>query len=236
MILLLIFLAIVVAGMAVFYFALLFSLHSEAPFVPTGRRDMRRILEIAKIKAGEVVYDLGSGDGRVVREAARRGAKAVGIEQSHMLACWARMIAQLPRSAGTPLRSTLGLAHSKMDILPIPRSSSPPVDHYRRWRLLRGAAGLLRGIPAGRFFPPKFIRGDFLKKDLGDADVIFCYLMPKAMERLKKKFERELKPGARVISRAFPIHGWEPVEVFHFSKRSPKVYLYRITRSVAHGT
>ena len=39
------------------------------------------MLKIAKIKPGDVVYDLGSGDGRILLEAARHfGARAVGIE------------------------------------------------------------------------------------------------------------------------------------------------------------
>ena len=38
------------------------------------------MLDIAGVSASDVVYDLGSGDGRIVIAAARRGALAVGIE------------------------------------------------------------------------------------------------------------------------------------------------------------
>ncbi len=41
---------------------------------------MRRIFSLAEIKPKETFYDIGSGDGRVVIEAARRGMKAKGIE------------------------------------------------------------------------------------------------------------------------------------------------------------
>src|SRR3989338_7482884 len=92
MILLLIFYTIVIAGLAAFYFSVLGSLRAEAPFVPTGQRDLKKILEVARIVPGELVYDLGSGDGRVVRAAARRGARAVGIEQSWLLVWWSKLL------------------------------------------------------------------------------------------------------------------------------------------------
>jgi len=52
-----------------------------APWVPTPREAVRRMLALAEVRPGEVVYDLGCGDGRVLLTAARRfGARAVGIE------------------------------------------------------------------------------------------------------------------------------------------------------------
>ena len=48
---------------------------------PTPMKAVRRMLELAELKEDDVLYDLGSGDGRIVIEAARRyGAKGVGIE------------------------------------------------------------------------------------------------------------------------------------------------------------
>ncbi len=49
---------------------------------------------------------------------------------------------------------------------------------------------------------------DFWHADLGDADTVFCFLIPKAMDRLKKKLARECRPGTRVVSYVFPIDGW----------------------------
>ena len=54
-----------------------------APFVPTPQNVVDRMLEAAAVKPGEVVFDLGSGDGRVLVTAAQKfGAKAVGVEIS----------------------------------------------------------------------------------------------------------------------------------------------------------
>jgi predicted RNA methylase len=52
-----------------------------APYIPTPEAIVDRMLDAAHIKPGETVYDLGSGDGRVVIAAAQKyGAKAVGVE------------------------------------------------------------------------------------------------------------------------------------------------------------
>ena len=51
------------------------------PNIPTPQAVVDRMLEAAHIKPGEMVYDLGSGDGRVVITAAQKfGARAVGVE------------------------------------------------------------------------------------------------------------------------------------------------------------
>jgi predicted RNA methylase len=52
-----------------------------APYIPTPQAVVEKMLEAGHIKPGDVVYDLGAGDGRIVITAAREyGAKAVGIE------------------------------------------------------------------------------------------------------------------------------------------------------------
>jgi len=50
-------------------------------FVPTPQEVVDKMLEIAKVGKGDVLYDLGSGDGRIPVTAAKRfGIKAVGID------------------------------------------------------------------------------------------------------------------------------------------------------------
>jgi protein-L-isoaspartate O-methyltransferase len=51
------------------------------PFVPTPLDVAQKMLELAKVQPDDVVYDLGSGDGRIVIMAAQKfGAHAVGVE------------------------------------------------------------------------------------------------------------------------------------------------------------
>jgi cyclopropane fatty-acyl-phospholipid synthase-like methyltransferase len=38
----------------------------DVPFVPTSEEVVRRMLQIAKVKPGETVFDLGAGDGRIL--------------------------------------------------------------------------------------------------------------------------------------------------------------------------
>jgi SAM-dependent methyltransferase len=72
---------------ALFFLAMLFLMSlvwtgsRGGPWVPTSRLLVQRMLAMAEVRPGELVYDLGCGDGRVLVAAARRfGARAVGIE------------------------------------------------------------------------------------------------------------------------------------------------------------
>jgi len=57
-----------------------------APYVPSPQPIVERMLELASVKPGETVFDLGCGDGRVLITAVQRyKAKAVGIEISQKL-------------------------------------------------------------------------------------------------------------------------------------------------------
>ena len=50
------------------------------PYVPSPQFVVDKMIELAGVKPGDFVYDLGSGDGRIVITAAKKGAKAVGFE------------------------------------------------------------------------------------------------------------------------------------------------------------
>jgi precorrin-6B methylase 2 len=55
--------------------------YTDVPFVPTAEKLVDAMLDLAGIKAGDVLMDLGSGDGRIVNQAARRfGIRAIGVE------------------------------------------------------------------------------------------------------------------------------------------------------------
>lgn len=53
----------------------------DVPFIPTTETAVKAMLELAGVKSSDIVYDLGSGDGRIVIAAAKRyGARGVGID------------------------------------------------------------------------------------------------------------------------------------------------------------
>jgi SAM-dependent methyltransferase len=57
------------------------TLIKQVPYVPTPQDIVEKMLDLAKVTSDDVVYDLGSGDGRIVITAAQKyGAHAVGIE------------------------------------------------------------------------------------------------------------------------------------------------------------
>jgi len=71
---------------------LLWTAPAGAPWFPTSRKLVRRMLALADVQPGEVVCDLGSGDGRVLFIAAREfGARAVGIELDPLRCAWTRI-------------------------------------------------------------------------------------------------------------------------------------------------
>jgi len=53
----------------------------DVPYVPTPQPVVDAMLRLAKVKRGDVLYDLGSGDGRIVIAAAKRyGVRGTGID------------------------------------------------------------------------------------------------------------------------------------------------------------
>ncbi len=58
-------------------------LRLDVPYVPTPQPVVDRMLDLAKVSQGDVLYDLGCGDGRIVITAAKeRGARGVGIDMN----------------------------------------------------------------------------------------------------------------------------------------------------------
>ena len=61
------------------------------PFVPSPMHVVNKMLEVAEIKKGDILYDMGSGDGRVVIEAAKKyGIRGVGVDLNPELVAKAR--------------------------------------------------------------------------------------------------------------------------------------------------
>jgi precorrin-6B methylase 2 len=85
--------ALIIFGIAFGTFAL-WSTAVGAGWEPTSRKKVRKMLEMSGVGPSDVVYDLGSGDGRIVVEAARTyHARAVGIEVDPLRVLFSRMAA-----------------------------------------------------------------------------------------------------------------------------------------------
>lgn len=79
---------VALAVLACFSIVLLFG----APYLPTLRPQVVAALELANLKPGETLIELGCGDGKVLIAAAQVGVHSVGYELNPILACvaWLR--------------------------------------------------------------------------------------------------------------------------------------------------
>lgn len=59
-----------------------------APFLPTLKNQQEQALDLLDLKPGQTLLDLGSGDGRLLVAAAKRGIKSIGVEANPFLALY----------------------------------------------------------------------------------------------------------------------------------------------------
>lgn len=73
--------SILVIVFLVFGFVVFFG----APYLPTLKNSSKAALDLLALKPGQTLLELGSGDGRFMREAAKRGLKVIGYEINPIL-------------------------------------------------------------------------------------------------------------------------------------------------------
>ncbi len=173
-------LALALAACALAATAQLQDRRRAAPFVPSPDPIVRQMLELGELRPGELHFDLGSGDGRIVLAAAGRfQARSTGYEIDRDLVAQSR---QAIREAG------LG---------PLARIEN----------------------------------ADLFQADFRTVDLVTVYLLPVMLEELVPIFERQMKPGSRVVSHDYPMPGWTPTKAL--SGLDPanglpyRIYLYR---------
>src|SRR4051812_21344023 len=66
----------------------------DVVWVPTSQALVNKMLDMAKLTPNDLLMDLGSGDGRTVITAAKRGAKAIGVEYNPNMVALSRRNAQ----------------------------------------------------------------------------------------------------------------------------------------------
>lgn len=75
-----------------FFLFLCLAFVTGGPFVPSSKQSVMAMVKLAHIKKSQIIYDVGSGDGRVLFEAAKQGAQAVGIEINPYLVWYTRIL------------------------------------------------------------------------------------------------------------------------------------------------
>jgi hypothetical protein len=62
-----------------------------APYLPTLKKQQKVALDLLSLEPGQLLIELGSGDGRILKEAARRGVMAVGYEINPFLVIYSKI-------------------------------------------------------------------------------------------------------------------------------------------------
>jgi len=148
------------------------------PYVPTPPEIVDKMLELAQVTQDDVLYDLGSGDGRIVIAAAQKfGAHAVGVELDPGLF-----------DQSTARIRELGLTDRA-----------------------------------------KIIHENMFNVTMRRATVVTLYLLTSVNEKLRPVLEKQLRPGARIVSHDFHVPGWDPdktVVAVSNNGISHTIYLY----------
>jgi predicted RNA methylase len=76
----------------------------------------------------------------------------------------------------------------------------------------------------------RMVEDSVFRVDLSPATVVTMFFLTSSNERLKPNLEKYLRPGARIVSNQFPIHGWKPVEVVHVKNGAMdhSIFVYKI--------
>ena len=89
-----IFTCLICLGLAVGMVTTVFGILFGAPYVPVTPERLQAMMILSRLKAGERLVDLGSGDGCILIEAAGRGAVATGWEINPYLCAWTWLAAR----------------------------------------------------------------------------------------------------------------------------------------------
>ncbi|MBI5127152.1 methyltransferase domain-containing protein [Candidatus Roizmanbacteria bacterium] len=82
--------------MSVYTLSLIYSSIKGSPYVATRKKRVEEILKDANLKKGEIFYELGSGDGRISRLAAKKyGVRSVGIDVNPILVFWSNFLTKM---------------------------------------------------------------------------------------------------------------------------------------------
>jgi precorrin-6B methylase 2 len=154
---------------------------SRAPdtiYLPTPGEVVTAMLRMANVQPGDVVYDLGSGDGRIVIAAVKEFGAARGV--------------------GVELDATRVLEAN---------------ENARR-------AGVKDRV--------EFRQQDVFDTDVRPATVVTLYMGLAMNLKLRSKLMAELKAGSRIVSHAFDMGDWMPMETLTVNGRP--VFLWTVEK------
>ncbi|MFO7277952.1 MAG: methyltransferase domain-containing protein [Pseudomonadota bacterium] len=159
----------------------------EVPFVPSPDEVVNKMLDVARVGKNDVVYDLGSGDGRIVIAAAKRGARAVGVDIDPERIKESTANA---KEAGVEDR----VRFLNQDLFDTDLSEATVVTLYLLPRVnLRLRPKLLRELkPGARIVSHSFDMGEWEadREEKVEGRTVYLWIVPKDKEALMRKLEQ----------------------------------------------
>lgn len=153
----------------------------DAPYVPTARHVVEKMLEVADVSEDDVVYDLGSGDGRIPIVAAETfGARGVGIEIDSALVAKSRTKAEMAGVADK-------VEFRRGDLFKVDLSEATVVTLYLWPEInIKLRPKLLRELdPGDRIVSHDFLMGDWEPHRVVDAgqgntgkETVYLWIVP----------------------------------------------------------
>jgi len=175
-----------------------------APFNPSSDQIQEKALELLKLSADDVLFDLGCGDGRLLCSAAEKcpGLRCVGVEVDPVFATRAKERAEkLP----SDVRSRIDIRLE--DVLKIPMTTDGTNKPTRETSVSELTL-------------------------LDDAMALYLFVLPKGIVKLMpilnalvEKRNRDCK-RIRILTYMFKIHDWEPILVDKTAKGGCPIYYY----------
>ena len=169
------------------FFMLVFDLFLDLPYVATDRKKIATIIKLANIKKGQTAVDLGSGDGRLLIESAKKGARAIGYEINPFLIAVTRIKAFLMSLRS---RACRGRSNLKREIAPSRKA----------------------GLAMTGWEEIVVKRQNLWKADLQVADIIFVYGRKKTMQKFQDFVYQNAKKGTRIIVNTNPFPIKQPIK------------------------
>lgn len=149
----------------------------EVPWIPSPINIVREALKLACVSEGDMICDLGAGDGRVVIIAAKeKGARGIAVEANRVLCGLIEALAKLHG------------VNDKIEIL---------CDSY-------------------------------YNADISRASVLYLYLYPSILNKLREKIEKEVRNGTRIVVLDFAFMNWIPILVKRIPDNSGIVRTLRL--------
>jgi len=165
----------------------------QVPFVPTPEPVVRRMLTLANVRAGELVYDLGAGDGRILYSAVKDfDAKAIGIElHESRYEAIAKRIEQehLGNSAGVIRGDFFNINLSQADVvtLYLLTSVNSMIKPKLERELKAGARVVSHDFPIHGWVP---VHVEKVRDRFSNPHMVYLYQMPRSMKHQSSSIPR----------------------------------------------